>query len=93
MAIPGASGDESQVRDFIIDFVKSNQHGWHNRPEIIWGDDFQDCVILKFGKPRLAAFARRHGNDYKTLKLLNPWLRSDKLNVRKGKSYTIQLLG
>lgn len=39
----------------------------------------------------LAGFALDQGINYKILKLLNPWLRDDKLVVKAGKVYTIQL--
>lgn len=39
----------------------------------------------------LAAWAIKHNSNYKELKLHNPWLRSSKLKVKKGKSYSIQL--
>jgi hypothetical protein len=39
----------------------------------------------------LAAFALEQGTNYKTIKLLNPWLRQPYLKVKKGKSYTIEL--
>ena len=37
----------------------------------------------------LPAFAREHKTTYRMLKELNPWLRSDKLTVRRGEEYTI----
>lgn len=39
----------------------------------------------------LAAFAIQYGTNYKTLKLLNPWMRQPYLRVKKGKSYFVQL--
>ncbi len=30
---------------------------WKVKPQIIAGDDFQDCILLKFGKPRTVIFA------------------------------------
>lgn len=39
----------------------------------------------------LAQWAIRHNSNYKELKIHNPWLRSSKLNVRKGKDYLIKL--
>lgn len=39
----------------------------------------------------LAAFAIQYGTNYKTLKLLNPWMRQPYLKVKKGKSYSVQL--
>jgi hypothetical protein len=39
----------------------------------------------------LPAFAREHNTTYRMLKELNPWLRSDKLNVKRGEEYEIAL--
>lgn len=41
--------------------------------------------------PSLATWAIQHGSNYKELKLHNPWLRSEKLVVARGKRYTILL--
>lgn len=41
--------------------------------------------------PSLATWAIQHGSNYKELKLHNPWLRSEKLIVGRGKRYTILL--
>lgn len=55
--IRGASGDESKVRDFVIKYVKKEQKKWKVEPQLFYGDDFQDALILVFGKPRTAIFA------------------------------------
>lgn len=55
--IKGASGDESRVKEFIIDYVKQNQHNWKVIPEIHEGPHLQDTLILTFGKPRTVIFA------------------------------------
>jgi hypothetical protein len=39
----------------------------------------------------LSAFARQHNISYKLLKEFNPWLRSNKLTIRGGKSYQIAI--
>jgi hypothetical protein len=39
----------------------------------------------------LVTFAKTQGTNYKLLKRHNPWLREDRLTVRKGKSYKIAL--
>jgi membrane-bound lytic murein transglycosylase D len=39
----------------------------------------------------LTAFALKHQTTYRMLKELNPWLRADKLTVRGGDGYLIQL--
>ncbi len=53
----GVSGDESRVRDFIIDHVEKNASNWKCKPQRVYGDGFQDCLILIFGKPRTAIYA------------------------------------
>lgn len=55
--IHGPSGNEVGVKEFIVRYVEANQTNWLNQPEIIQGDEFQDCVMLKFGEPRIALFA------------------------------------
>ncbi len=55
--IHGTSGQESAVRDFLLRYIKKVQKGWKARPEILSGGNFQDGVILRFGKPRTAVFA------------------------------------
>jgi len=39
----------------------------------------------------LAEWAIKNNSNYKQLKLYNPWLRTNKLNVKKNKSYVIKL--
>lgn len=56
-ALRGASGDESVVKDFILDYVATQSSSWKVSPQIIHGQGFQDCVILIFGKPRTAIYA------------------------------------
>ena len=41
----------------------------------------------------LVVFAKEHGTNYKLLKRHNPWLREEKLTVRKGKTYRIAIPG
>ena len=56
-AIPATSGDEAKVRDFLLDHCRKHSTSWKNQPEIFSGDDFQDNLMLVFGKPRTAFFA------------------------------------
>ena len=51
------SGDESLMKAFVLDYVQSNQENWKVVPEVTHGVGFQDCILLKFGKPRTAIFA------------------------------------
>lgn len=56
-AVRATSGDEAPMRDFIIDYVESNKQQWTVQPELIYGEEFQDALILVFGKPKTAIFA------------------------------------
>jgi putative aminopeptidase FrvX len=51
------SGDESGMKEFLLRYIKKEQKKWKVKPEIIHGDEFQDCIILRYGKPRTAIFA------------------------------------
>lgn len=51
------SGEEVNMKQFILDFVHENSGQWKVKPKIIQGEEFQDCIILVFGKPEVAAFA------------------------------------
>ncbi len=55
--IPAASGNESRMTAFLLDYIKREKKHWKVQPEIFSGDGFQDCIILKFGEPRTAIFA------------------------------------
>lgn len=55
--IVAPSGAEGPMHDFIKKYVKTYQSTWKVQPEIISGDFLQDCLILRFGKPRTAVFA------------------------------------
>ncbi len=55
--IEGASGDESRIKEFIVDYVEKEQDNWKVKPTLYHGDGFQDALILVFGKPRTAIFA------------------------------------
>lgn len=56
-SIQGASGHERGMRDYLIDYIKEHSPGWKRKPKLIYGEDFQDCLIVVFGKPRTAIFA------------------------------------
>jgi len=60
----GPSGNELAVRDYIIDYTNKNKATWKTEPELIYGDDFQNCLILKFGNPRTAVFAHMDSHGY-----------------------------
>lgn len=57
VAVRGTSGDESSIKEFLIDYITSHQSNWKQQPEIIQGEEFQDAIVLVFGEPKTAIFA------------------------------------
>ena len=55
--IHAPSGNESAMTAFILNYIRENQSSWTVKPEIYYGDDFQNCVVLIFGKPRTSVYA------------------------------------
>ena len=55
--IHAPSGEEATLKEFLLDYIRKEKMKWKVQPEITHGDEFQDCIILKFGKPRTALFA------------------------------------
>jgi putative aminopeptidase FrvX len=55
--IHAPSGNESLMTEFILSYVKKNSPSWKVKPQIVAGKEWQDCVMLVFGKPRTAVFA------------------------------------
>jgi putative aminopeptidase FrvX len=55
--IHAPSGNEKKLKEFIKNYILSNQKNWKSIPEIIEGEFIQDCLLVKFGKPTTAIFA------------------------------------
>jgi len=55
-SIHAPSGNELLMKQFILDYIEQNNRGWNSKPEIFSGEDFQDCIVVAFGKPRTAVF-------------------------------------
>jgi putative aminopeptidase FrvX len=56
-AIRAAAGDETAMTDFLLDYINQNKKNWATKPKVYAGEDFQNCIVLVFGKPRTAIFA------------------------------------
>ena len=56
-AIPAPSGNELAMKEFLLNYIKINSKNWKHQPKIICGNEFQDNIMLIFGKPRTALFA------------------------------------
>jgi putative aminopeptidase FrvX len=51
------SGEEFAMKEFLLKYIQKEKKNWKTKPTIYHGDDFQDCIVLAFGKPRTAIFA------------------------------------
>ncbi|HEX7412508.1 MAG TPA: M20/M25/M40 family metallo-hydrolase [Bacteroidia bacterium] len=57
-AIHAPSGNEVRMKDFLLNYIQTEKKNWKKRTPIIYAsDEFQDCIILVFGRPRTAIFA------------------------------------
>ena len=57
LKINSVSGNESPMTDFLIDYIWKRKDHWKVQPEVYFGEDFHDCLLLKFGKPTGAVFS------------------------------------
>lgn len=69
------------------------RYGFHLRAKDLYPVYQTRTVAITGSIEDLNDFAVRQGTDYKTLKLLNPWLRDIKLTNAKGKHYELLLPG
>ena len=65
------------IRDAVYNVIAKNRYRWFGK------------INVRTPVNDLVQFAIDNGTNYKTLKLLNPWLRSNSLPVRPGISYEI----
>ncbi len=69
--IHAPSGEERNMTDFLLKYIQKEKKNWLVKPEVYHGEALQDCLVLKFGKPRTAIFAHmdsigftvRYGNQ------------------------------
>jgi len=55
--IHAPSGSEYLMTEFLLDHITKESKDWAVKPNVISGGDFQDAIILVFGKPKTAIFA------------------------------------
>ncbi len=55
--IHAPAGNEVALKEYLLDYVENHKANWKVQPEIYHGKGFQDCIVLKFGKPRTAVYA------------------------------------
>jgi putative aminopeptidase FrvX len=55
--IHAPSGSEYKMTEFVLNYIQQNQANWKVQPTVLSNGDFQDSIILVFGKPKTAIFA------------------------------------
>lgn len=45
------------MTEFLLNYIAKAKKNWRTNPQVIYGKEFQDCILLKFGRPRTAIFA------------------------------------
>jgi len=55
--VHATSGDEENMTQFLLDYIEKEKVNWKQKPEIIHTDEFQEAIVLVFGKPNTAIFA------------------------------------
>jgi uncharacterized protein YbaP (TraB family) len=67
------------------------KYGFVPHPDHLYKRESLRYVVVKESIRDLVAFAQQQGINYKLLKRHNPWLRTESLNVRSGRSYRIAI--
>lgn len=72
-------------------FQHPEKYGFKLKPEHLYQAEKVKHVEVEESIKDLITFAQSQGSNYKLLKRHNPWLRQNKLTVKKGKKYRIAL--
>jgi len=88
--------DETSRYVFRIIAIKEiienpTKYGFNVSPKHLYQQELLRYVEVKETIPDLIKFSKQQGVNYKLLKRHNPWLRDDRLTVKKGKTYRIAL--
>jgi membrane-bound lytic murein transglycosylase D len=67
------------------------RYGFIINPRHLYQPESVRYITVNETIQNLVDFAQKSGTNYKLLKRHNPWLREDKLTVKKGKVYSIAL--
>lgn len=72
-------------------FENPARYGFRLKDEHLYQPENHRLVEVTESIPDLVRFAKDQGTNYKLLKRHNPWLRQNKLTVKKGKHYQIAI--
>lgn len=88
--------DETSRYVFRIVAIKEiienpSRYGFRINPKHVYEQEPLRYVEVRETVKDLVAFAKQHDTNYKMIKRHNPWLRDEKLTVKKGKVYQIAI--
>ncbi|PWL29462.1 MAG: aminopeptidase [Fluviicola sp. XM-24bin1] len=64
--IRAAASDEGAMKTFLLNYIKEHASEWKVQPQIFEGREFQDCLVVVFGKPRTAIYAHMDSIGFST---------------------------
>jgi hypothetical protein len=67
------------------------KYGFKVNPKHVYPEEPITYVDVTETVTDLVSFAKKHGTNYKLIKRHNPWLREERLTVKKGKRYRIAI--
>lgn len=67
------------------------KYGFRVSPQHLYQEESLRYVKVDESIRDLVTFAKAHNTNYKLLKRHNPWLRDDRLTVRKGREYRVAI--
>lgn len=88
--------DETSRYVFRIVAIKEiiehpSRYGFRVSPKHLYEEEPLKYVEVNETVKDLVTFAKQNGTNYKLIKRHNPWLRDDRLTVKKGKRYRIAI--
>jgi hypothetical protein len=72
-------------------FSDPQSSGFHFREKDLYAPLQYRTITVNTSISDMPAFAKEHGTNYKTIRLLNPWIRATELPNRSGNIYEIKL--
>ncbi len=67
------------------------KYGFKINPKHVYAEEPLKYIEVKETIKDLVTFAKQHNTNYKLIKGHNPWLRDERLTVKKGKHYQIAI--
>jgi len=67
------------------------KYGFNVKPQYLYQQEKLKYIVISESIPDLINFSLKQGINYKLLKRYNPWLREERLTIKKGRTYKIAI--